>query len=190
MSAAPDDRGAVTPVVHLAPNESIDLDVDYCDLVPPNRVGEPPAFRFKGRVLAHAEARGHPLLRRGDRVVVYVDATMGEIPMRKSGVLRVDLPDLPAGEKVQPIRLERRQLALRRPQGTRGQTHYEIRPREGAVATADDELVRDFQWALGTARNQLAGTLQADGYAVGADDLVAMATTLFHERRRSRQGRG
>lgn len=176
------ERSPSARIVRLAAGESIELDVEFCDLVPANVATEGPSLRLKGR-------RVGPDGRPGELVRVFLDVEMAETPMRKSGVLRAPLPDLPRGETVLPVPLNRKRLTLRRVEGKNRVTWLEIRPREGVVALEDEEILGDYHWALASARNHYTGLLQSDGYPVGAAEIVTMANELFHERRRSRQER-
>lgn len=167
---------------NLKPGDSIDIDVEYCDLVPPTEPGEGPAFRFKGHAIG---ANGRP----SEYVKVFIDVESAEFSMKRTGVIRAPIGELPTGETVLPVRLAHRRLTLRRRVGARGWTSYEILPRDGAVASDDEALLADYHWAYAHVRNDLVPLLEADRLPVGAADVVAMTHELFNARRRSRQGR-
>lgn len=171
------------PVLRLSAGELVHLDVEFCDLVPPNRGETEEAIRFKGRRIdAHGKA--------GELVRVFVDAAGAAVTMRKSGVLRGELPTLPEGEAVQPVPLAHKRLTIRRVQGRNNVTWLDIRPREGALAAEDEQLLADYHWALALARNEFAPLLHSDGYPVGAAELLTMADVLMTARRRARHTRG
>lgn len=171
-----------TPIIRLADVEFLQLDVDYCDLVPPNRGELDESVRFKGRVVDG--------VRKGELVRVFVDAAGAEAIMRKTGVLRGPLPVLPAGETSLPVPLVHRRLTLRRVERPNRVTWLDIRPRAGVADAADEHVLADFHWAFAHARNDLVPLLVADGYPVGAADVVALTRELFHARRRDRLTRG
>lgn len=172
------------PVVRLSAGEVVHLDVEFCDLVPARRGDTEESIRFKGR---RVDATG----RGGELVRVFVDAAGAAVAMQKSGVLRGDLPALPAGEGVVPLPLVHKRLTLQRVESRRGGwTSLDIRPREGAIAAEDETLLADYQWALAHARNQFAPQLCSDGYPVGAAELLSMADALMTARRRARHTRG
>jgi hypothetical protein len=177
------ERG--TPIVRLTAGEDVHLDVEFCDLVPPNRGSLEESIRFKGRRLG---PDGKP----GELVRVFVDAAMAEPVMRRTGLLRGPMPVLPVGETSLPIPLTRRRLTLRRVERPNRPdiTWLDIRPREGVAAAADDQLLADYRWALAQARNEFAPLLQQDGYPVGATELLTITDTLVHARRRDRHQEG
>jgi hypothetical protein len=176
------EAAAGTPIIRLAPGEDVHLDVDFCDVVPPNRGETDPSVRFKGRVVAGA--------RKGELVRVFVDASAAEVPMTRHGVLRGALPELADGETAAPVALARKRLTIHRVQGKNQITWFDIRPREGVIAAEDERLLADYHWAFAQARNEIAPLLQRDGYPVGAAELLTIADTLFHARRRDRLTRG
>ncbi len=175
------------PVVRLHPGEFVHLDVEFCDVVPPIDGETTPGLRFKGRQVGADGRVLKPLCR------VFLDnAEAVAVTMRKTGVLRADavLPELPIGEQAAPVTLAHRRLTMRRVQGPRQIIYLDIAPRAGAVAAQDEEILADYHWAYGHARNTVAPLLDAERYPLGAAELLTITTTLFHERRRGRLNRG
>lgn len=164
----------------LEPGQVIELDVEYCDLVPSHDGPMAPQFRFKGQLVGRDG-------RAGELVRFFVDVSMAEEAMRRTGVLLGLLPELPRGEQVVAVPLQRRRLTIRRVDVGRGITQYEIRPREGVVSAEDEQILGDMHWALGSARNHFMPLLRADGHAIGPDEALAIAIPLFHARRADRR---
>jgi hypothetical protein len=189
MTAPASDRTErAFPTVRLGPGQSLLLEVDTCDVVPALQSGEAPALRMKGRRL---DEHGIP----GDRCQVFLDIAMVEAVLKRRGLLRTEIPELPRGEPSRNVALTRRRLEItRRVVLGRGQiTSWDIRP-VSAIAPdqqlEEKEMVDDMRWALEEARELVVHErTQADGFAVGFADVNAIAERLFIERRRSRQGR-
>jgi hypothetical protein len=175
------DQSRGTRVVRLAAGESIDFDLDFCDLVPPSTAGVT-ELRLKGRIIG-PDGRSIELVR------LYVDLEMIEPPLRRAGVLRDPIPDLPDGERMLALKVHKRRLTVSRVKMASGATCYRVTPREGVETGDDERLLADYLWAIGHARNSVVPVLEADRLAIGASDVLAIARTLFHERRRGRPGR-
>lgn len=171
-----------TRVVRLAPGDAIDLDVEWCDVVPSSTAGAT-ELRLKGRMVG-SDGRPQELVR------LFFDLEMIEQPLRRAGVLRDPVPDLPTGERIQPLRIAKRRLTIAREKNASGATWYRVALRDGAMDPGDEELLADYHWAFAQARNAVVPLLEADRLAVGASDVLAVTATLFHERRRGRPGRG
>lgn len=171
--------------MRLNPGEVVHLDVEFCDVVPPIDGETTPGLRFKGKQVSADGRVIKPLVR------VFLDgAEAVAVTMRKTGVLRGALPELPVGEIAAAVALAHRRLTLRRVQGPRQIIYLDIHPRAGAIAAQDEELLADYHWAYGHARNSVAPLLEVEGYPLGATELLTITTTLFHERRRGRHTRG
>lgn len=177
---AEDRERTVTAIVRLAPGEQVDLDLEWCDVVPSATSG--PQLRLKGRLLG-ADGRPERLAR------LFFDLEMIEQPLRRAGVLRDPIPELPAGETTLALPVLRRRLTLGRAKNANGATWYTVRLRDGAVDAGDEQMLADYSWAYAQARNVVVPLMVADQLPVGAGDVLAIARTLFHERRRSRPGR-
>jgi hypothetical protein len=171
------------PTIRITAGQTLLLDVDTCDVVAPMQPTEPPALRLKGRVIG-----GHGLA--GDRAQVFLPIEMVEGSMTQHLLLRAPIPELPRGESAREVKLTRRRVAVTKLVGRHQITSWDVRPHDGLSAPEileEQELVRDYRWALIEARALVEG--QADGYAVGFEDVREVAERLLIERRRSRQGR-
>jgi hypothetical protein len=174
---------AAFPTVKVAGGQTLLLDVDACDLVAPLQPTEPPALRLKGRIIG-----GHGLA--GDRAQVFLPIEMVEGTMTQHGLLRAPIPELPRGERAREVPLTRRRLAITKLVGRHQITSWDVRAHDGLSAPEileEQEIVGGYRWARTQARALVAG--QADGFAVGFEDVGVIAERLFIERRRSRQGR-
>lgn len=155
---------------NLSLDETLELDVRFCDLVAGRDHGSPYQVRFRG-----TRAGTHEGLR------LYFDLEDVEGPMLHERILAaaVERPSRVDSATRVELRLEKWALTFRKYRVGGGRMKVEVRPR-GAPATAL------FTRALEEAADQVVPALTARGYAVGTEDVITIARDLM--RARSHQG--
>jgi hypothetical protein len=161
--------GVGETLVRLGYDESIELDVRYCDLVL-GKAADPRAL-FDVRIKGARRSDGR-------QVKLYVPQDEIEGPMIHAGILehglRVETSRIDRTNS-EEIKLAKYALRITRRQVGRGRWIYVVEALEGGPA---DQAVVRLQAAVGQAEEHIVPVLRGKGYAVGASDVMGIAGQL------------
>ena len=157
----------VETIIRLGFDETIAMDVRYCDLV----LGRDPSASYEVRF------RG---ARRPEMSSVRLFVPLEEIegPLVHEGLLRTSIafdPQAIDRTNSQEVKLEKYALRIMRQQTGRGRWRYQVQAIDGG---ASDHGVQQFLAAIQAAAAHIAPALKAAGYSVGAAEIISIAGQL------------